>query len=61
MHKNINRGPIDNTAQRTEELDRAVERVYRYYENDLSAFIRDVQRDIAKNAEPMRSNKSSQE
>ncbi len=32
-----------------QEFDEAVERVYRFYGSDLSAFARDVQRDMQKN------------
>jgi hypothetical protein len=62
MRKNKYRGPIDDAEkQRAEEFDQAVERVFRHYENDLSAFIRDVQRNTAKNAAPVQSQKSSRE
>jgi len=34
-----------------DDFGRAVERVLRHYDNDVHAFVRDVQRDMAKRAE----------
>jgi hypothetical protein len=53
------RATLDNRdIRRAEEFDRAIERVCRYYGNDLAAFIRDVQRATAKNADPSKHKKS---
>jgi hypothetical protein len=55
MHKDQERKKADTASKgHTEEFDQAVERVYRTYGNDLSAFARDVQRDMKKNAEILR-------
>ena len=42
------------TQNQPDEFDQAVERVYRKYGNDLSAFMRDVRRDMEKTAGAMR-------
>lgn len=62
MEKNKSRGKIDTASKsQTEEFDQAVERVYRTYGNDLSAFTRDVQRDMAKSAEISRTGTRSKD
>ena len=38
----------NSTSTRDKEFDEAVERVYRKYGSDLSAFVRDFQRDVQK-------------
>jgi len=56
VEKKKDRENINAASQpRTDRFDEAVERVYRRYGNDLSAFTRDVQRDMAKNAQILRS------